>query len=141
MHEIGIADSILDVVRTEARQQPGSVLSKVAVRIGELAAVDPDALRFGFEALTHDTELESLELEIEICPRWHLCWKRNFEFRVDLLPYAKFDLAGAEANARRFRPGMEIVKVSSTKNDGLQDWLSWLEKRKSSQLTASEVLV
>jgi hydrogenase nickel incorporation protein HypA/HybF len=74
MHEIGIANSILEAVRTEAAGHPGATPRKVAVRIGELAAVDADALRFGFEVLTRDTELESLELEIEICPRRHRCW-------------------------------------------------------------------
>lgn len=82
MHEIGIANSILDAVRTEARQRPGSVPRKVAVRIGELSAVDPEALRFGFEALIRDTELESMLLEIEMYPRRHLCPKCNFDFRV-----------------------------------------------------------
>ncbi len=82
MHEIGIANSILDAVKVETTRRPGAVPLKVAVRIGELAAVDPDALRFCFEALTRETELESLQLEIELCPRRHLCPGCNFEFSV-----------------------------------------------------------
>jgi hydrogenase nickel incorporation protein HypA/HybF len=82
MHEIGIAKSILDAVRSEACRRPGAVPCKVAIRIGELAAVDPDALRFCFEALTRETELESLRLEIELCPRRHLCPDCSSEFSV-----------------------------------------------------------
>lgn len=82
MHEIGIANAILDAVRAESCQRLGSVPCKVAVRIGELAAVDPDALRFGFEALTRETELQSLKLEIEMCPRRHFCSQCNFQFQV-----------------------------------------------------------
>ena len=82
MHEIGIAEAILDAVKTETRQHPGSVPFRVGVRIGELAAVDTDALRFGFEALTRETELESLELEIKMCPRRHLCSKCNLQFQI-----------------------------------------------------------
>ena len=82
MHEIGIADAILNSVRTETGTRPGFVPRKVAVRIGELAAVDPDALRFAFEALTRETELESLELRIEMCSRQHLCVQCNFRFHV-----------------------------------------------------------
>lgn len=82
MHEIGIANSILDAVRVETIRRPGSIARKVAVRIGELTAVDPDALRFGFEALTRETELEALQLEIEMCPRRHLCLDCNAEFQV-----------------------------------------------------------
>jgi hydrogenase nickel incorporation protein HypA/HybF len=81
MHEIGIANSILDAVRTEAARNPGGQPRKVAVRIGELAAVDADALRFAFEVLTRDTDLESLELDIEICPRRQRC-ACGFEFNV-----------------------------------------------------------
>jgi hydrogenase nickel incorporation protein HypA/HybF len=87
MHEIGIVEAILDAVKTEARLRPGSVPRKVAVRIGELAAVDPEALRFSFEALTRATELEALELEIEMGPRRHLCSHCNLQYHV-----VEFDL-------------------------------------------------
>ena len=81
MHEIGIANSILDAVRTEAARHPGGQPRKVAVRIGELAAVDADALQFAFEVLTRGTDLDSLELEIKICPRRQRC-ACGFEFNV-----------------------------------------------------------
>lgn len=82
MHEIGIAEAILEAVKTETRQRPGWVPRKAAVRIGELAAVNPDTLRFGFEALTRETELESLQLEIEVAPRRHLCSRCNLQYHV-----------------------------------------------------------
>ena len=65
MHEMGIANSILEGVAAEIRRRPGSRPVKVGVRIGELAGVDPDALRFAFEALTLETELQGLELDVE----------------------------------------------------------------------------
>lgn len=80
MHEIGIADSILEAVKMEASRRPGCAPTKVAVRIGELAGVDPDALRFCFQALTTGTELGSFQLEIEYCPPRYLCTSCSFEF-------------------------------------------------------------
>ena len=65
MHELGIANSILDGVAQEIERRPGSRPTKVGVRIGELAGVDPDALRFAFEALTAETDLAQLQLDIE----------------------------------------------------------------------------
>jgi len=62
---MGIANSILEGVAAEIRRRPGSRPVKVGVRIGELAGVDPDALNFAFEALTLETELQGLRLEIE----------------------------------------------------------------------------
>ena len=44
MHEMGIANSVLEAVRAERLRFPASHISKVGVRIGELAGVDPDAL-------------------------------------------------------------------------------------------------
>ena len=82
MHETGIANSILEAVETEIGQRPGSLPRRVGVRIGELSAVDPDALRFAFEVLSKETGLGSLELEIEMCPRRHRCPECHCEFTV-----------------------------------------------------------
>lgn len=80
MHEIGIANSILEAVRAEVATHANQVPVKVGVRIGELAAIDPDALRFGFEALTRETELGSLQLEIELCPVRYSCSECGMDF-------------------------------------------------------------
>ncbi len=82
MHELGIAQSVFDAVQAEAARRPGAKPRKIVVRIGELAAVNSDALKFAFEVLTRETELESLELEIELCPRRHRCRGCRAEFNV-----------------------------------------------------------
>jgi hydrogenase nickel incorporation protein HypB len=51
--------------------------------------------------------------------------------KIDLLPYVPFDIAAAEENARRVHPGMEIVRVSCTAGNGLDEWMKWLEARRS----------
>ena len=38
-----------------AESHPNGHISKVAVKVGELAGVDRDALQFGFECLVKDT--------------------------------------------------------------------------------------
>jgi hydrogenase nickel incorporation protein HypA/HybF len=53
------------------------------VRIGEMTAVDEEALRFCFEAISRETDLESLKLEVEICPRRHRCLVCGQEFAVN----------------------------------------------------------
>jgi len=80
---MGIANSILEAVQAEAGRHPGAQLQKVGVRLGELVAVDPDALRFCFEALILETNLESLELAIEICRRKQRCTGCSAEFTVN----------------------------------------------------------
>ncbi len=83
MHEMGIANSILDGVAAEVRRRPGSRPVKVGARIGELAGVDPDALKFAFEALTLDTPMAGLALEIEYRAPRARCrdCSREFEMR------------------------------------------------------------
>jgi hydrogenase nickel incorporation protein HypA/HybF len=82
MHELGIASSILDCVQAEARRHPGVRISKVGVKIGELAGVDVDSLQFGFECIVKDTEWERVALDIESIPRMQRCPKCQHEFRM-----------------------------------------------------------
>ena len=67
MHEMGIAGSVLDAIHQELTRYPRHRATKVALRIGEFAGVDPDSLQFCFEALVKGTDLEPLDLEIEWC--------------------------------------------------------------------------
>jgi len=82
MHELSIANSILEAVRKEREGLNGARVTKVGVRIGELAGVDPEALSFGFEVLVKDTDLEPLALEIESTLRRHECLKCKQVFTV-----------------------------------------------------------
>ena len=82
MHEMGIANSVLEAVRTEIGRNPGTYACKVGVRIGEMTAIDQDSLRFCFEAMIVDTDLSNLALEIELCPRRHRCTACANEFVV-----------------------------------------------------------
>ena len=70
---MGIANSVLDAVKSEVQRRPGCVPRRVGLRVGILSAIDQESLRFCFEALTRETALESLELAIETCPRKHQC--------------------------------------------------------------------
>lgn len=68
-----MASAVLEAVRTETLRLDGRHPLKVGVRIGELAAVDPEALHFCFDALVSGTDLQPLALEVEFCPRKHRC--------------------------------------------------------------------
>lgn len=50
--------------------------------------------------------------------------------KIDLLPYVPFDIAKAREFARQTHPGMEILEVSCTTSQGLEQWVQWLEKRR-----------
>jgi len=73
MHEMGIASSVVEAVRVEVLRHPGARASKVGLRIGEWAGVDPDALHFCFDALLAGSEPEPPSLDIEFRPRQNRC--------------------------------------------------------------------
>lgn len=46
--------------------------------------------------------------------------------KIDLLPYLQFDVALLVANARKVRPGVEVLELSATTGQGFDAWLAWL---------------
>jgi hydrogenase nickel incorporation protein HypA/HybF len=84
MHEVGIANAILEAGQLEQARRPGSTLVKIGVRIGALAGVDIDALRFAFTALTQGTDLDGTCLEVEARPRRNCCLACGHEFESEL---------------------------------------------------------
>jgi hydrogenase nickel incorporation protein HypB len=49
--------------------------------------------------------------------------------KVDLLPFTNFSVEEAKANALKMNPGIEILEVSCTTGQGIDEWASWLAKR------------
>lgn len=47
--------------------------------------------------------------------------------KVDLLPYLDFEVEKCLSYAREVNPDIEILLVSATKGDGMEQWLTWLE--------------
>lgn len=72
MHEMGIATSVLDAALKEAQRHPGAKVVKVGVRIGEWSGVDPESLRFCFEAIAAGRE-GAPALDIDFRPRQNRC--------------------------------------------------------------------
>lgn len=82
MHELGIAQAILDRVSSEVQRHPRAQPVEVGVLVGDVSGVDPEALAFGFEALVKDTAWERLKLNIEYRCRRHRCPLCSREFSV-----------------------------------------------------------
>ena len=82
MHEMGIANSVLEAVRNEMRRYPDKFPCKVGVRVGAMVAIDQDSLRFCFDAMILETELDKLELGIEVSPLRLRCQSCGQEFEV-----------------------------------------------------------
>jgi hydrogenase nickel incorporation protein HypB len=46
--------------------------------------------------------------------------------KVDLLPYLNFDVAKCIDYARRVNPKLQVMQVSATSGQGMDEWLAWL---------------
>jgi hydrogenase nickel incorporation protein HypA/HybF len=65
VHEASIAQSILDIVAAHARDAGGGRVTRVTVKVGALAAVVPECLKFAFDALARGSCAEGAALEVE----------------------------------------------------------------------------
>jgi hydrogenase nickel incorporation protein HypA/HybF len=82
MHELSIVSSVLDQLAELQKQHAGARFSKVGLRVGELAGVDVECLRFGFDCIVKDTEWAALALEIEEVARRQRCSRCGHEFKA-----------------------------------------------------------
>lgn len=84
MHEMAIASGILDVaLQTALEHNAGQVLT-IKVLIGEMAGVEPEALRFCFETLAEGTVAAMAALTMERTPLTGLCRQCRQTFPVTL---------------------------------------------------------
>ena len=49
--------------------------------------------------------------------------------KIDLLPYVPFDIEKVKANAKKINSKLEIIELSCTSGDGLQQWYDWLKSK------------
>ncbi|PPD44041.1 MAG: hydrogenase maturation nickel metallochaperone HypA [Methylocystis sp.] len=64
MHEMALTESIVEIACDEARKQGASRIRVVRLRIGAMAHVAPEALRFCFDAVARGTPAEGATLDI-----------------------------------------------------------------------------
>lgn len=73
MHEVGIMSSALETVLAQARAHQATRVCRIVLRIGVLAGVEVEALRFAFEVVARDTLAAKADLEIESVPARAFC--------------------------------------------------------------------
>jgi len=59
--------------------------------------------------------------------------------KIDLLPYVDFDVAKCIEYARRIKPDIEVLSLSATSGEGMQQWFAWLARQKQSLNKAKRV--
>ena len=108
MHEMSIAQSIIDIVNDTLAEDEKDKLKEIVVDIGELVAVVPDSLQFCYDTIVTDTIYHKAVLTINIIPLKIKCNNCNIESKIEkyafLCPECESShvnvLSGEELNIR-----------------------------------------
>lgn len=73
MHEMSLAEGVLQLVEDTARREGAARVKTVVLEIGRLSSVEPEALRFCFEAVIRGSLAQGAALEIIDLPGAGLC--------------------------------------------------------------------
>ncbi|KTD49092.1 hydrogenase nickel incorporation protein HypA [Legionella rubrilucens] len=79
MHELWVCKSILDIIRENAIEKKFTRVKKIILELGQLVAIEKDALIFSFNVITEGTVAENAALHIIDIPgeaRCESCKKR-----------------------------------------------------------------
>ncbi len=74
MHEMSLSEGMLRIIEEEAHVQAFARVRTVRLEIGALAPVEPEALRFCFDAVTRGSVAEGARLELLTPPGQGWCY-------------------------------------------------------------------
>jgi hydrogenase nickel incorporation protein HypA/HybF len=119
MHELSVAQELVELVAEEVtREGPVRVVS-IRLRIGALSGVVPSALRFAYDASTAGTTLEGSALHVEEVPAAVFCERCGVE--RDLATVTCLRCPACEAATPNVVRGKELEVVSVEVADLTED--------------------
>ena len=68
MHEMSLAEGVLQLVEETAQREKAQRVKLVILEIGRLSSIEPEAIKFCFEAVTHGSIAQGAALEIVHVP-------------------------------------------------------------------------
>ena len=68
MHELSIAQSIVEIIQQYVPESERGRVTAVRLKIGAVAGIVPESLEFSFQAITAESSLSQAKLEIESVP-------------------------------------------------------------------------
>ncbi len=87
MHEVSIAEEIKEIVIEKLKEHKAKKIKKIALKIGKLTSVVPDALLFAFEIISKNTPLENAKIDIDIIEIKAKCQNCKKTFSLNDIEY------------------------------------------------------
>lgn len=110
MHEVALAQSIMDIVLDAARSHGAERIGLVRLVVGQMTCVAPDSLLFAFQALSRGTEAEGAKVDFELVALEVQCEECGLLGPVDDPPFIV--CSGCHSSRVKIVKGREI-KVKS----------------------------
>lgn len=120
MHELGIAQNILEIVQQSVPEELAPDVRKIRLRIGQFAGVVPESLDFCFGVIVGQTDMKEAVLSIEQVPTISLCRECGLKFQVEDLAFLCPSCKSANLELLSGKE-LEIVdiEVADTSNEAL----------------------
>jgi hydrogenase nickel incorporation protein HypA/HybF len=83
MHELSIAQGIVDIIRQYVPEEQTADVRRVRIRVGQMAGIVPDSLDFCFGAIVNGTPMGEARLDIEETPVRSQCGGCGEAFTVE----------------------------------------------------------
>ena len=113
MHELSLARSIIDIITDQLLEHGLTKVDTITLKVGEMAQVMADSLRFGFECLSRETPLAGAELIIEIVPARGWCRSCGKDFIIENWEFICPECGKTEIAVLSGKE-LEIVEVEGT---------------------------
>ena len=84
MHELGICDALLKIVRGIAKDEELQEITRITVEVGSLSGVVPAYMSDCWAAVTDGTELQDVEFVVEELEGTAQCMDCGKEFAADV---------------------------------------------------------
>ncbi|MBC8015938.1 MAG: hydrogenase maturation nickel metallochaperone HypA [Sporomusaceae bacterium] len=83
MHEMAIAQGILDIVLKTAAENNANKVTGIKLLVGQMTQIEPESLKFGFAALSIGSIAEGANVDITIVPLVGKCNSCEQQFPVE----------------------------------------------------------
>jgi hydrogenase nickel incorporation protein HypA/HybF len=109
MHEMSLAMAMVDQVEEAAGGHGHRTVSALRVRVGELAGVVPESLRFCFELACAGTVLDGAELVLESVPGHARCGSCGADWETGMPPRLNCPCCGGAEGGAGTGAAVELV--------------------------------
>jgi len=83
MHELYLAESILNIVQEYKAKQNFSKVNSITLSFGRLSCIEPKSLQFAFEVQAKNTLAENATLDFQIMPAVIHCFSCEKDLEVE----------------------------------------------------------